>query len=81
MFDKKSMFFHHIHLKLNNGINLFYTMKSINDNTNEINYSNTVKLNIFSDPAKGVRNMINNYYIFQNSLNPTGQSIYYKQWL
>jgi hypothetical protein len=71
-FDKKTKFYNHIHLILkdftnnhNNHNNLIYVMKKIDtNNNNAIVHSKVIKISIFSDPEKVVRNMIRRYNEF-----------------
>ena len=70
MLDDHNNFFHHIHLKLNNWINIFYTMKQFDNIKNEIVYSETSKISIFSCPKKDVENMIKKYDFFKLTQNP-----------
>jgi hypothetical protein len=74
LFSNYDDYNNHIHLILNkfhynNNINnnIFYMMKKYNKNTSRIRHSNKLKINIFSDPAKIVYNMIQNYNEFINT--------------
>ena len=65
LFSNYDDYDNHIHLLLNNiNNNIFYMMKKYNKNTSKIRHSNKFKINIFSDPAKIVYNMIQNYNEF-----------------
>lgn len=71
-FDKKTKFYNHIHLILkdftnnhNNYNNLIYVMKKRDtNNKNSIVHSKVIKISIFSNPEKVVRNMIRRYNEF-----------------
>ena len=70
-FDKKDNFYNHIHLILkdftnnhNNHNNIIYVMKKMDKKINAIVHSKVIKISIFSDPEKIVRNMIRRYNEF-----------------
>jgi hypothetical protein len=74
LFSNYDDYDNHIHLLLNNfhynnntNNNIFYMMKKYNKITARIVHSNKFKINIFSDPAKIVYNMIQNYNKFINT--------------
>ena len=67
LFSNYDDYDNHIHLLLNNTNNIFYMMKKYNKNTLRILHSNKFKINICSDPAKIVYNMIQNYNEFINT--------------
>ena len=74
LFSNYDDYNNHIHLILNKlhyndniNNNIFYMMKKYNKNTSRILHSNKFKINIFSEPAKIVYNMIQNYNEFINT--------------
>jgi len=73
-FSLHDNFYNHIHLilknykhKHNHANNLIYVMKKMDTKTGDILHSKVVKISIFSDPEKVVRNMIRNYKEFSES--------------
>lgn len=74
LFSNYNDYNNHIHLLINNFHynnnninNIFYMMKKYNKNTSRIVHSNKFKINIFSNPAKIVYNMIQKYNEFINT--------------
>jgi hypothetical protein len=70
-FEKKSSFYNHIHLVLNDftenhnlNNNILYVLKKYDLEKNEVVHSKRIKISIFSNPVIVVHNMIKRYVSF-----------------
>jgi hypothetical protein len=73
-FTKYHDYFNHIHVvlkkfKQNHNLhnNILYVMKKYDLKKEKVDHSKEIKINIFSDPAKIVHNMIKNYADFNQT--------------